>query len=173
MKQLVIIAALLFFCNLAACNTGDEEPVLPEITGNPETPSEENEVNAGDNQQNEENLKLIIWVGEVKFFATLKDNVTTEPFKRMLPLRVIMNDLNKVEKYFYLPENLPVSAYNPGTIHNGDLMLYGSNCLVLFYKTISSGYSYTRLGTVDNPSGLQNALGAGSVEVTFEIKVND
>ena len=47
-------------------------------------------------------------------------------------------------------------------------MLFGSDCLVLFYESFSSSYSYTRLGSVDDPSGLAAVLGQGSVEVTFQ-----
>ena len=51
-------------------------------------------------------------------------------------------------------------------------MLYGSNCIVLFYETFSSSYSYTRIGRLDNPSGLASDLGRGNVSVTFEIDNN-
>lgn len=47
-------------------------------------------------------------------------------------------------------------------------MLYGSDCLVLFYESISSGYSYTQLGSIDNPDELSAALGNGNVEVTLQ-----
>lgn len=60
------------------------------------------------------------------------------------------------------------AASNPGSIQTGDLMLYGSSCLVLFYESFRTSYSYTRLGRVENPSGLASALGRGSVSVTFE-----
>ena len=107
-------------------------------------------------------------VGSKTFTATLADSKTGEAFAALLPLNVTMNELNGNEKYHYLSSSLPTAAYRPGTIHAGDLMLYGNNCVVLFYETFNSSYSYTRLGSIDNPSGLAEALGVGNVSVRFE-----
>jgi hypothetical protein len=113
---------------------------------------------------------LIIKVGNKNFTATLLDNPTTTAFKSMLPLTINMTELNGNEKYVDLPESFPTNASNPGTINTGDLLLYGSKTLVLFYKTFSTSYSYTKLGKIDNPSGLAEALGSGNVAVTIELK---
>ena len=107
-------------------------------------------------------------VGSKTFTATLADSETGEAFAALLPLTVTMNELNGNEKYHYLSSSLPTAAYQPGTIHAGDLMLYGNNCVVLFYKTFNSSYSYTRIGAIDNPSGLASALGSGNISVRFE-----
>lgn len=117
---------------------------------------------------NPDTMTIKITVGTSVFTATLGDNKTAAAFKSRLPLTIQMTELNRNEKYGDLSENLPVNASLPGTIQNGDLMLYGSRTLVLFYKTFSTSYSYTRIGHVHNPSGLAAALGAGDVSVTFE-----
>ena len=109
-----------------------------------------------------------IIIGSKAFSATLADSETGEAFAALLPLSVTMNELNGNEKYHYLSSSLPTDTYQPGTIHAGDLMLYGNNCVVLFYETFNTSYSYTRLGAIDNPSGLAAALGSGNVSVRFE-----
>lgn len=110
-----------------------------------------------------------ITVGSNVFNATLASNATASAFKQLLPMTVSMTEHGGNEKFYGLPNALPTNASNPGTIQNGDLMLYGSSTFVMFYKTFSTSYSYTRIGSVDNPSGLQSALGGGSVTVTFEL----
>ena len=113
------------------------------------------------------NLKITI--GSVSFNATLESNETTKEFKKLPPLTVKMSELNGNEKLFYLQNSLPTASFNPRTIQTGDLMLYGSTCVVLFYESFSTPYTYTRLGGITNPSGLASAVGTGSVNVTFEI----
>ncbi len=112
---------------------------------------------------------LRVIVGDQTFTATLADNATAEAFKSLLPLTLNMTELNGNEKYNYLSTNLPSNASNPGTIHAGDIMLYGSNCVVLFYETFATSYRYTRIGAIDDPAGLSAALGGGNVTVKFEL----
>lgn len=90
--------------------------------------------------------QLKIEAGGQIFTATLLDNPTTRALLERLPAALSMGELNGNEKYCYLPD-----------------------CLVLFYESFSSGYSYTRLGSVDNPGQLAAALGRGSVDVTFQV----
>ena len=113
---------------------------------------------------------LLIKVGGQEFKASLVSNPTTSAFKAMLPLTIDMKDLNSNEKFFNLTSNLPVNASNPGTINTGDIMLWSSNTLVLFYKTFSTTYSYTRIGRVQNPGGLSAALGTGNASVVLTLQ---
>ncbi|MFI8380297.1 cyclophilin-like fold protein [Leeuwenhoekiella sp. NPDC079379] len=122
-----------------------------------------------ENKSTMSNQTIKITVDSKTFNATLLDNPSSEAFKELLPMSITMTELNDNEKYYDLPKKLPSQASNPGTIHNGDLMLYGSNTLVLFYKTFSTSYSYTKLGSINDPAGFKEALGTGNVIVKIEL----
>jgi hypothetical protein len=146
---IIIFAVLSLLTGFASSSKG--APVVPD---NP---------NSTSNQ-------MRITIGSSTFRARLYDNATATAFKGMLPMTINMSELNGNEKYFDLPVNLPTNASNPGTIQSGDLMIYGSNTLVLFYKTFPTSYSYTRLGRINDTKGLAAAVGSGSVTVTYELE---
>ena len=108
-------------------------------------------------------------IGSKNFIALLDNNATAAAFKALLPLTVEMTELNGNEKYARLSGNLPTKSSNPGTIQTGDLMIYGSKTLVLFYKTFPTSYDYTRLGRVKDTTGLAEAVGSAAVTVTFAV----
>lgn len=176
MKTFIIpfIVLLTLFPGLASCSTDEvelppqtEQPTKPDSPSSPDEPGKDNEEN-NDEHKNPMSNKLTARIGNSTFTITLEDNATAKSFKALLPLTLHMQDLNGNEKYFNLSTNLPTAASRPSTIHTGDLMLFGSNCLVLFYETFSSSYSYTRLGKIDNPSGLVEALGSDHITVIVE-----
>lgn len=113
--------------------------------------------------------KINVSVGGKTFTATLENNATAQAFAALLPMTLNMSELNGNEKYNYLDTSLPTDSHQAGTISAGDLKLYGSSCVVLFYKTFQSGYSYTNLGRLDNPNDLAKAVGSGNATVTFSI----
>lgn len=135
-------------------------PVVPEEPKQPES-SSQGEVHAMQTLQ--------IHVESQSFAAILYDNDTTRALIKNLPLTITMSEMNGNEKYHYLSESLPTHASRPAGIRAGDLMLYGSDCLVLFYKSFSTSYNYTPLGRIDDPAGLSEALGTGDVQVSFQI----
>jgi hypothetical protein len=114
--------------------------------------------------------KITIRIRDKVFAATLSDHATATAFKKLLPLSVTMTELNGNEKLFRLPGTLPARASTPSAIQTGDLMLYGVSTLVLFYKSFPTTYSYTRIGRIDDPAGLEAAVGSGSVAVIFELR---
>lgn len=130
------------------------------------------DLNVQENQPEEfnegvEQMRITATINEIEYEIILEDNNTTRAFMDLLPLTIKMDDLNNNEKYFYLDAALPSDSYNPGTIQPGDFMLYGNNCIVLFYKSFQSNFSYTKLGTFKNTDGLQVIAESTSIEVTF------
>lgn len=165
-SSLILTAHLCFAVNiLASCS--DNEPIQPDTGTTTTQPDNDSTNNDNDTTMNK---NILITVGDTHFNATLADNESARAFASMLPLTLYMNELNGNEKYCYLDSNLPTQASRFNTIHAGDLMLYGSSCVVLFYETFSSGYSYTRLGWVDNADALASVVGRGNVTVKFTAK---
>ena len=98
------------------------------------------------------------------YTINLENNETANSFVNMLPKEFKMEELNGNEKYIYLDSSLPTNSSNPKHINSGDVMLYGDNCLVIFYKSFDTSYSYTKIGHIDNLSD----LGSDSVSVKLE-----
>lgn len=109
-------------------------------------------------------------VGNTAFPVTFAGNESAKAFIKQMPATYKMSELNGNEKYVYLDEGLPSNAKKVGEIKAGDIMLYGSDCVVVFYKSFSTSYSYTKLGRVTDVDGLKKALGKGSVKVSFSVE---
>jgi hypothetical protein len=160
-SRLILYATAGLLLGLASCNKS--APVQQADASDPASSS----IQAASDPAED---KIKITIGSKTFKATLEDNPTVAKLKPLLPLTVSMTELNGNEKYYHLSARLPTDAISPGTIQSGDLMLYGDNSLVLFYKSFKTSYTYTRLGRIDEPSGLAAAVGAGDVSVTFELE---
>ncbi|WP_243125471.1 cyclophilin-like fold protein [Clostridium transplantifaecale] len=184
MKNVLLSTCLAISLILTACGNKRAAVIEPETTANresaviaateaesrgetTETIPEIQETGLG-MEPTETLLTINISVGGRVFPAKLYDNAATRELMARMPLELDMSELHGNEKYYYLPEVLPTDSENPGSIHTGDLMLYGSDCLVLFYEDFQSSFSYTRLGYLEDPAGLSEAAGADSVTVTFE-----
>lgn len=135
------------------------------------SPSDIDNNNTLINEENTDTLattNIKITINSQIFTATLSENETAKAFVKILPMTINMTELNGNEKYYDLPNSLPTNSSNPQTIKNGDFMLYGSRTLVLFYKTFSTSYRYTKLGTIDDITTFASALGSGNITVTFD-----
>ena len=104
-----------------------------------------------------------IKIGDKTFPFTLKDTTAANELKQKLPLKLQMTKLNDNELYYqFSNEHFTTNTKNVGTINIGDIYLYQSNILVLFYKTFSTSYSYSDLGKLVDTSGLVEAIGSSS-----------
>ena len=188
-KTAVILLAGILILSLPGCGEDSsmvsQDPSLTTETAenrDPEQQAEEENEEAEDRlseerqaedpageEEEEKMTEITITAGKKKFSAKLYDSETSRAFAEKLPMTMEMSELNGNEKYYYMPESLPTRAERPGRIKTGDLMLFGSDCIVLFYESFSASYSYTPVGYVEDPDSLAEALGSRSVQVTFEI----
>lgn len=135
MKRKIFLSILLPIFILTSCTTNKESEVKP--------------------MQNTTNITITI--NDTEYNATLEANETTKSLLKLFPLDLKMNELNGNEKYIYLDKTLPTNSYTPSKIEAGDIMLYGNNCLVIFYKSFNTTYSYTKIGHIDNLPSLDNS----------------
>lgn len=128
-----------------------------------------------DNNQNEDDKSEVInmlklTINGAIYKVILEDNETAKGFVNLIGNGKTFNmvELNGNEKYVYLKTSLPVNSYNPKIINTGDVMLFGNNCLVLFYKTFSTSYSYTKIGHIENVSNLQSIVGNSNISAIWQ-----
>ena len=113
-------------------------------------------------------IKLIIQNKEYKLI--LYDNEAAKDFISMLPLTITMNDLNNNEKYYNFNKKLTKKSENIESVKIGDFMLYGDNCIVIFYESFKTSYSYTKIVYIENTNGLKEICKKNrSIEISFLI----
>lgn len=175
MKKIwTVICMITVSFSVVACSknlTEEKEANTPKVSESISTISKNENIEATqviiEEKENMFDIKIV--VGEQNFSAILYDNETTRALIEQFPMTLNMQELNGNEKYYYLPDSLPTNASRPSSIQTGDFMLYGNNCLVLFYENFSTSYNYTPLGWIDNSDELEEALGSGDVQVIFQV----
>ena len=153
MKKRIIVSLLVIVSLLmiVGCNSKNNK-------------SSEKDNNIIENDSSEVISSMKVTINGKQYVVQLEDNETVKSFINILPQELNMSELNGNEKYIYLDITLPTNSSNPKHINSGDVMLYGNNCLVLFYKSFDTSYSYTKIGHIEN----LDDLGNGSITAKFE-----
>ena len=125
-----------------------------------------NNNNNNNNIESEElmNTTIKVNIDNKSYNAKLEQNDTAKQFLNMLSQDFKMSELNGNEKYVYLNTNLFTNPYNPKHIEAGDIMLFGNDCLVVFYKSFDTPYSYTKIGHIEGLNKLDNK----NISIKFE-----
>lgn len=158
MKKTILFLPLLLLCS---CNNPSSSLSSSPLSSFP--PS----VESG-SSLTEVDMTLTLTIDSETFHVDLFDNEATRRLVELLPLTLDFSDLNDNEKYVYLEESLPTESEPIGTIEEGDFLLYGSSCLVFFYESFKTPYSYTRLGIVVEKDSFLESLGEGNVRITLQ-----
>lgn len=144
-KLFLVVCLLLCILIISGCQKGN----------NFNSENGEN-IDIKDGTMDDFNNEISITIDEKEYKAILNDNETARELFKLLPIEMRMNELNGNEKYYYLDKILPTDSKNPKNIKSGDIMLYGDDCLVIFYKSFDTNYAYTKVGHIDNLPDLGN-----------------
>lgn len=194
MKNILIHAGMVLVLLLTACGS-NQKAVSPAKTANsgenrttaadmpsemasgmeePEENSDKQETAANipetfsSGQETRDDASVTLTIGDKVYVARFHDNAAAEALMEQMPMELDMEELHGNEKYHYLPDSLPTDTESIGSIRAGDIMLFGSDCLVLFYEDFQTTFSYTRIGHLEDPADLADTLGSGSVKVSFD-----
>ncbi len=193
-RALAVLLLLMLCLGLSACAEGsaDETPAAAETgsmpaereagTGGADSgegdPAEEPETEqSGEEEENsmkrneaKEN-QIRITVGESSFIVTLEDNESASALRDLLQdgdKTIPASNYGGFEKVCQLGTRLPSHDVQT-TTQAGDVMLYNSNQIVIFYA--SNSWAYTRLGRVEGLSAgeLEAILSGSESEITLSI----
>lgn len=157
MKKIVVGVLLLTALFLTACQNEISQKEGAKIKPTTEKTAV--------NQTSKEPVSEEIMIAGQAYQLEYYQNDTVTALKNLFPLNLEMEDLNQNEKFYNLPVALPTDAKSIHRISRGDVMLYGNDCLVLFYESFASGYSYTPIAKIKNPAGLQALRSSKQVSV--------
>ena len=155
-----LACTILILLTLSACGTGGP-PSRPEPSGETR-PSDE----SGTGQ---EASRLHITAGAYEWSASFADNDSAREFQALLaqgPVTVEMEDYGGFEKVGPLGVTLTRSDRQI-TTEPGDVILYQGSQITIYYGVNS--WNFTPLARIDDPAGLKEKLGDGTVQVTFSL----
>ena len=101
-------------------------------------------------------MKVVL--NDKEYEMVLENNLAALDLLSVSPIEMEMEDLNNNKKYYYLSYSLADSDVYYGTITKGDVMLYQSNCVVLFYEDVDTSDTYIKLGHINDLDELDNGL---------------
>lgn len=169
----IFLVILLAGCGVAGSTDEEENPKIQVRDIKEETDQTDEEALKDTNTENQADMEenqIMIEVNGQSFLVKLYDNATAAALLEKLPMVLDMKEMNGNEKYYFMEDALPTDVEDIGEIRTGDFMLYGSDCLVLFFQDFSTSYSYTRIGYIEDREGFADALSDGTVKIQFYIE---
>lgn len=159
-KQICVILTLFILCvSLCGCTERDS------------TVSVHEDMQTSENAQpKQEGPTLKITIGGYVLDATFENNRSAEELKELLrqgPVTVTMEDYGGFEKVGPLGATL-TRCDEQITTQPGDVILYQGNQITIYYGTNS--WNFTKLARINDPTGLKEKLGTGTVQVTFSLE---
>lgn len=197
MKKIFILLLSLLTVILSACSVSDnnfteessttdivlteehtteiQSEEMTEATENEMSETSQTEIQSSETNETQGDKETMTGIkvtvnGSVFEAKIYNDSPCAQQLLSKFPLTVTMSELNGNEKYYRFSESFSSNPENVGSINTGDIMLYQSDSLVLFYEAHNTSYTYTRIGYITDTTGLKEAVGTGNPTVTFEIE---
>jgi len=155
---------------LTSCGKSDNSPTQP-TTDEPSTtittPSDDNQTTKEDESAN---MKLTLKINDIVVDVIWTDNDSVRALKNLAKdgLTINMSKYGGFEQVGSIGSTLP-STDTRITTNPGDIVLYSSNQIVIFYD--SNTWSYTKLGHINlSKSELIDLLGDEDVVITLSLE---
>lgn len=170
MKKLLTILLAITLISLTSCGKSNNSPTQtttdePSITIT--TPSDDNSTTKEDETAN---MKLTLKIDGIEVDVIWADNDSVKALKNLAKngLTINMSKYGGFEQVGSIGSTLP-SSDTRITTNPGDIVLYSSNQIVIFYD--SNTWSYTKIGHINlSKSELIDLLGDEDVVVTLTLK---
>ena len=168
-RTIIFLISLIIISTLVACGKSNSTPTP--ITNEPSTtittPSDDNQTTKEDETTN---MELTLKINDIEVDVIWTDNDSVRALKNLAKdgLTINMSKYGGFEQVGSIGSTLP-SADTRITTNPGDIVLYSSNQIVLFYD--SNTWSYTKLGQINlSKSELSDLLGDEDVVITLILK---
>ncbi len=90
-----------------------------------------------------------MYIDEKEYIIVLEENETVTSFLNLLPKEFTLRDSSGTNKYVSLEEELPQNPIAPKHISAGDIMLSTDNQFIIFYRSLDTKETYTKIGHID------------------------
>ena len=169
MKKILILLLAVTFLVLTSCGKSNSThtPTTDEPSTTITIPSDDNSTTKEDET---ETIKLTLKIDDIEVDVIWADNDSVNALKNLAKdgLTINMSKYGGFEQVGSIGSTLP-SSDTRITTNPGDIVLYSSNQIVLFYD--SNTWSYTKLGHINlSKSELAELLGDEDVVITLNLK---
>ena len=169
MKKILILLLAVTFLVLTSCGKSNSThtPTTDEPSTTITIPSDDNSTTKEDET---ETIKLTLKIDDIEVDVIWADNDSVKALKNLAKngLTINMSKYGGFEQVGSIGSTLP-SSDTRITTNPGDIVLYSSNQIVLFYD--SNTWSYTKLGHINlSKSELTDLLGDEDVVITLNLK---
>lgn len=169
MKKILILLLAVTFVGLTSCDKSNStpNPTTDEPSTTITTPSDYNSTTKEDETKT---MKLTLKIDDMEVDVIWSDNDSVKALKNLAKdgLTINMSKYGGFEQVGLIGSTLP-SADTRITTNPGDIVLYSSNQIVLFYD--SNTWSFTKLGHINlSKSELTDLLGDVDVVITLNLK---